>query len=50
MATTGSKIDVKKGTIKMKVNRQKIEFKVFEAMKMPRDEDCFQIEVIERVR
>ena len=48
MATAGSKIDVQKGTIEMKVNGQKIEFKVFEAMKMPRDEDCFQIEVIEQ--
>ncbi|RWR88646.1 hypothetical protein CKAN_01767600 [Cinnamomum micranthum f. kanehirae] len=48
MATVSSKIDVQKGTIEMKVNGQKIEFKVFEAMKMSRDEDCFQIEVIEQ--
>ncbi|XXG68678.1 hypothetical protein AAC387_Pa06g1709 [Persea americana] len=31
-----------------RVNGQKIEFKVFKAMKMPRDEDSFQIEVIEQ--
>ncbi|RWR73276.1 hypothetical protein CKAN_00154200 [Cinnamomum micranthum f. kanehirae] len=44
MATAGSKIDVQKGTIEMKVDGQKIEFKVFEAMKMPRNADFFQIE------
>ena len=49
MATAGSKINVQKGTIEMKVNGQKIEFKVLDAMKMPRDEDCFRIEVIEQV-
>ena len=35
MRTADTKICVKKGTVSMKVNGEKIEFKVFDALKLP---------------
>ncbi|KAM2524740.1 hypothetical protein PS1_031435 [Malus domestica] len=49
MITADTKICVKKSTISMKVNGEKIEFKVFDAMKLPHDHDCFNIDVVESV-
>jgi hypothetical protein len=50
MRTANTKIWVKKGTVSMKVNREKIEFKVFDALKLPLDNlDCFNIYLIQNV-
>ena len=50
MRTTGTKICVKKGTMSMKVNGEKIEFKVFDASKLPQDElECFNVYMIQGV-
>ena len=35
MRTGDTKICVKKGTMSMKVNSEKIEFKIFDALKLP---------------
>jgi hypothetical protein len=44
MRTTNTKICVKKGTMSMKVNVEKIEFKVFEESKLPQDYlECFNV-------
>jgi hypothetical protein len=48
MRTADTKICVKKGTVSMKVNGEKIEFKVFDALKLPLDtHDCFNVCVIQ---
>jgi hypothetical protein len=46
MATTGTKINVKKGTLKMKVLGQSVEFQVFKPLLDPDDEllECFYVE------
>jgi len=50
MRTADTKIYVKKGTVSMKVNGEKIEFKVFDALKLPLDNlDCFNICLIQNV-
>jgi len=50
MRTADTKICVKKGTVSMKVNGEKIEFKVFDALKLPLDNlDCFNICEIQNV-
>jgi hypothetical protein len=50
MRTANTKICVKKGTVSMKVNGEKIEFKVFDALKLPLDNlDCFNICEIQNV-
>jgi len=44
MRTADTKICVKKGIVSMKVNGEKIEFKVFDALKLPQDHlDCFNV-------
>jgi hypothetical protein len=50
MRTADTKICVKKGTVSMKVNGEKIEFKVFDALKLPLyNLDCFNICLIQNV-
>jgi hypothetical protein len=46
MATAGTKINVKKGTLKMKVLDQSVEFQVFKPLLDPDDEllECFYVE------
>jgi hypothetical protein len=47
MRTVDTKICVKNGTVSMKVNGEKIEFKVFDALKLPQDTlDCFNVCII----
>ena len=44
MRTVDTKICVKKGIMSMKVNEEKIEFKIFDALKLPQDNlDCFNV-------
>jgi hypothetical protein len=44
MRTTDTKICVKKGIVSMKVNGEKIEFKIFDALKLPQDDmECFNV-------
>jgi hypothetical protein len=44
MRTEDTKICVKNGTISMKVNEEKIEFKIFNTLKLPQDDlDCFSV-------
>jgi hypothetical protein len=44
MRITDTKICVKKGIVSMKVNGEKIEFKIFDALKLPQDDmECFNI-------
>ncbi|XP_062151952.1 uncharacterized protein LOC133860342 [Alnus glutinosa] len=48
MRTADTKICVKKGIVSMKVNGEKIEFKVFDALKPPQDNlDCFNIRMLQ---
>jgi hypothetical protein len=48
MTTADTKICVKKGAMSIKVNGEKIEFKVFDALKLPQDNlDCFNVCVIQ---
>jgi hypothetical protein len=48
MRTADTKICVKKGIVSMKVNMEKIEFKVFDALKSPQDNlDCFNIRMLQ---
>jgi hypothetical protein len=48
MSTVDTSICVKKGIISMKVNRENVEFKVFDAMKLPQDNhECFNIDVVQ---
>jgi hypothetical protein len=48
MRIADTKIWVKKGTLSMKINGKKIEFKVFDALKSPQDNlDCFNVCVIQ---
>ncbi|CAN6540810.1 unnamed protein product [Malus baccata var. baccata] len=47
LATAGALIDVKSGTLKLRVQGESIEFKMFEALKLPADvEECSNIELI----
>ncbi|XP_068317146.1 uncharacterized protein [Pyrus communis] len=47
LATAGALIDVKEGTLKLQVQGESIEFKMFEALKLPADvEECNSIELI----
>jgi hypothetical protein len=44
MRTADTKICVKKGIVSMKVNGEKIEFKIFDALKLPQDDmECFNV-------
>ena len=44
MRTINTKICVKKGIVSMKVNGEKIEFKMFDALKLPLDDlECFNV-------
>jgi hypothetical protein len=50
MRTTDTKICVKKGIVSMKVNGEKIEFKIFDALKLPQDDmECFNVCMIQGV-
>jgi hypothetical protein len=50
MRTADTKICVKKGTVSMRVNDEKIEFKVFDALKLPQDDnDCFNVCVVQSI-
>jgi hypothetical protein len=54
MRTADTKICVKKGIVSMKVNGEKIEFKIFGALKLPQDDvECFDVcmvqDVVEKV-
>ena len=50
MRTANTKIFVKKGTMNMKVNGEKITFKVFEESKLPENElECFNVCMIQGV-
>lgn len=47
MITADTKISVKKGTIRMKVDGKKIEFMLSDTIKLPHDNhDCFKIDVV----
>ena len=47
LATAGALIDVKEGTLKLRVQGKSIEFKMFEALKLPANvEECSSIELI----
>ncbi|KAM1967987.1 hypothetical protein ACFX15_042964 [Malus domestica] len=47
LATAGALIDVKEGTLKLQVQGESLEFKMFEALKLPADvEECSNIELI----
>ena len=44
MRTADTKICVKKGIVSMKVNGEKIEFKIFDSLKLPLDDlECFNV-------
>jgi hypothetical protein len=48
MSTVDTNICVKKGIISMEVNGKKVEFKVFDAIKLPQDtHECFNIGVVQ---
>jgi hypothetical protein len=48
MSTVDINISVKKGIISMEVNGEKVEFKMFDAMKLPQDNyECFKIDVVQ---
>jgi hypothetical protein len=50
MRTIDTKICVKKGFVSMKVNGGKIEFKIFNALKLPQDDlECFNVCMIQGV-
>lgn len=47
MVTADTKISVKKGTIRMKVNGKKMEFMLSDTIKLPHDNhDCFKIDMV----
>jgi hypothetical protein len=48
MSIVNTNICVKNGIISMEVNGEKVEFKVFDAMKLPQDNhECFNIDVVQ---
>jgi hypothetical protein len=48
--TVDTKICVKKGIVSMKVNGEKIEFKIFDALKLPQDDmECFNVCIVQDV-
>ena len=50
MRTADTKICVKKGIVSMKVNGEKIEFKIFDALKLPQDDmECFNVYMVQDV-
>jgi hypothetical protein len=50
MRTVDTKICVKKGIVSMKVNGEKIEFKIFDALKLPQDDmECFNVCMVQDV-
>jgi hypothetical protein len=50
MRTADTKICVKKGIVSMKVNCEKIEFKIFDALKLPQDDvECFDVCMVQDV-
>jgi hypothetical protein len=50
MRTTNTKICVKKGIVSMKVNGEKIEFKIFDALNLPQhDMECFNVCMVQDV-
>jgi hypothetical protein len=50
MRTVNTKICVKKGIVSMKVNGEKIEFKIFDTLKLPQDDlECFNVCMIQGV-
>ena len=47
MSIDDTNISVKKGIISMEVNGEKVEFKVFDEMKLPQENhECFNIDVV----
>ena len=50
MRTADTKICVKKGIVSMKVNGEKIEFKIFDALKLLQDDmECFNLCIMQSV-
>jgi hypothetical protein len=50
MRTTDTKIYIKKGIVSMKVNGENIEFKIFDALKLPKDNlEYFSVCIIQGV-
>ena len=50
MRIADTKICVKKGTVSMKVNDEKTEFRIFDALKLPQDDlECFNAYIIQDV-
>jgi hypothetical protein len=50
MRIADTKICVKKVIVSMKVNDEKIEFKIFDALKLPRDDmECFNVCMVQDV-
>ena len=50
MRTANTNICVKKGIVSMKVNGEKIEFKIFNALKLPQDDlECFNVCMIQSI-
>ena len=50
MRTANTKICVKKGIVSMKVNGEKIEFKIFDALKLHQDDmECFNVCMVQYV-
>jgi hypothetical protein len=50
MRTADTKICVKKGIVSMKVNGEKIEFKIFDALKLPQDDmECFSVCIMQGI-
>ncbi|XP_021828635.1 uncharacterized protein LOC110769043 [Prunus avium] len=50
MATAGTKIDVRQGTLSMTVQGEMITFKVFDALQLPNDEhECFRIDTLDQI-
>ena len=48
--TADTKICVKKGTVSMKVNGEKMEFKIFDSLKLPQDDlECFNVCMIQSI-
>ncbi|CAL9011037.1 unnamed protein product [Prunus brigantina] len=50
LATAGTLIDVQQGTLTLRVQVESVEFKVFEAVKKPRDlEECSRIDLLDPI-
>jgi hypothetical protein len=50
MRTADTKICMKRGIVSMKVNGEKIEFKIFDALKLPQDDmECFNVCMVQDV-